>query len=158
MAISNSRLEPSLLGHVINLIGVNLFGGGWWGKGNVIGQNRKMPACFTSWEVQFVTLLIHVFWVTVSNVFLTVGHGKKKKKHLKNTEVGFWKLREAIKSEEKHKAEPRLLSSYVLCFITLRKQLVFYRDAHGGWRGRKERKERDGQFLGIERFSQNKGF
>ena len=78
MAISNSELEPSLLGHVINLIGVNLFGGGWWGKGNVIGQNRKMPACFIYWEVQFVTLLIHVFWVTVSNVFLTVGHGKKK--------------------------------------------------------------------------------
>ena len=82
--------------------------------------------------------------------------GHSEKKHLKNTEVELGKLRGVIKSEEKQK--PRILNSTRCPVFHYSEQAIgVLQRCSWGWRGRKETQETDGQFLGIKRFTENKG-
>lgn len=82
----------------------------------------------------------------MSTVFLTLGQSKK---HLKTTEVGFWKPREAREPGEKRKQSP--------CFLTRCPVFYFFEEAircspemMAGWRGRTEKKDQDRGFTGDE--------
>lgn len=87
------------------------------------------------------TLDIHVFCITMSNVFLTVGQSTT----YENTEIEFWKPREAIKPGEEKKQSPH--------FSTPCPVFHYFEEAVGcspemmvGWGGRTERRIRPGHW------------
>ena len=94
--------------------------------------------------------------ISFSRVKCISYYGTQWKKHLKNTEVELWKFRGVIKSEEKQK--PRILNSTrCLLFHYSEQAMSVLQRCSWGWRGTKETEETDGQFLGIKRFTENKG-
>lgn len=65
-------------------------------------QKRLEESQRALWVTVYNTLDIHLFCVTMSNVFLTVGQSTTHE----NTEIEFWKPREAIKPGEEKKQSP----------------------------------------------------